>query len=295
MTKPNLFILGAPKCGTTSIASWLGAHPDVFMSPVKEPCHFNTDSRYVITASRRNYERLFAEARPEHKCVGEASAWYLYSANAVENIEEYSAGARYIVMLRNPIDLVVSLHSQQVVSGEENELSFERAWRLQGCRANGTKVSRLCREPQNLVYGEVAKLGAQVERLLATVPESRVKLVLFDDLIQYPSDTYRSVLAFLGLSDDGRRDFSAENPRKQLRSVTLNKLMKSLSDNIRKVTEGGTGVGKLINSLNAVQVARSEISPELRSEIADYFHEDVALLSRILRRNLDHWQIGTAA
>ena len=115
--RPNFFILGAPKCGTTSLATWLGAHPQVYMSPDKEPHYFNADDRHPGVSSLERYEQLFAGAGAEHAAVGEASVWYLYSKVAVANIEEYCQEPRYIVCLRNPVDMAHSLHEQQVVNG----------------------------------------------------------------------------------------------------------------------------------------------------------------------------------
>src|SRR5262245_35065298 len=85
MKKPTFFIIGAPKCGTTSLAAWLADHPDIFMSPTKEPHYFNTDHKRYLN-SLAGYEQLFEDATDRHSAVGEASVWYLYSANAVENI-----------------------------------------------------------------------------------------------------------------------------------------------------------------------------------------------------------------
>jgi hypothetical protein len=88
LRKPTFFIIGAPKCGTTSLAAWLGTHPDAFMSPTKEPDFFNTDDRQGVT-SLSEYEELFREARNNHIAVGEASVWYLSSSHAVHNILDY--------------------------------------------------------------------------------------------------------------------------------------------------------------------------------------------------------------
>jgi len=87
MKKPNFFILGAPKCGTTSLAMWLSEHPNIFMCPIKEPHYFNTDGLQRIKTLEQ-YESLFTDAKPEHVAVGEASTHYLYSKEAVPRILE---------------------------------------------------------------------------------------------------------------------------------------------------------------------------------------------------------------
>ena len=86
MKKPNFFIIGAPKCGTTSLASWVSEHPSVYMSPLKEPDYFHANEKI---GSLKEYEQLFEGAGPEHITVGEASVRYLYSQVAVPNILNY--------------------------------------------------------------------------------------------------------------------------------------------------------------------------------------------------------------
>jgi len=83
---PDFFILGAPKCETTAMAAYLSARPEVFMSQPKEPHHYNTDHRHGEYKDRQRYLELFSGASDEHKIVGEASVWYLYSEVAGKNI-----------------------------------------------------------------------------------------------------------------------------------------------------------------------------------------------------------------
>ena len=79
MRKPDVFIVGAPKCGTTSMYHYLRQHPDVFMPPKKEPHSFasDLDAPYFVRAEQE-YLALFEEGAWA-KRVGEASTWYLYS------------------------------------------------------------------------------------------------------------------------------------------------------------------------------------------------------------------------
>jgi hypothetical protein len=74
---PNFFILGAPKCGTTSLAAWLAAHPAVYMSPLKEPAYFAADLK-VDRPGPQEYRALFSAAGDIHLAVGEASTCYLH-------------------------------------------------------------------------------------------------------------------------------------------------------------------------------------------------------------------------
>ena len=116
MRKPNFFIVGGPKCGTTSLWSWLRTHPDIFMSHLKEPNFFNSDDNLGISGLTE-YEALFRDARVSHTAVGEASVWYLSSPVAVQNILRFEPEARFIVLLRNPIEMAVAMHSQMLIGG----------------------------------------------------------------------------------------------------------------------------------------------------------------------------------
>jgi hypothetical protein len=138
--KPNFFIIGAPKSGTTSLANYLSAHPEVHFSDPKEPKYFHSDfhpeHRYALDEG--GYLGCFDPGEMSRcSAVGEGTVWYLYSEVAVSRILEFNPEARLIAMLRNPVDLAYSLHSQLLYGGHENLESFEEAWRAQEDRAQG--------------------------------------------------------------------------------------------------------------------------------------------------------------
>src|SRR4249920_1791560 len=127
MRRPNLFIVGAPKCGTTSLHQYLSQHPQVFMSRLKEPHYFARDIENRSTWCARSFEeylRHFEDAR-DHVIVGESSTWYLYSHVAAQAIKECIHDVFIIAMIRNPIDAMYSLHGQFLWTGNEDILSFE--------------------------------------------------------------------------------------------------------------------------------------------------------------------------
>jgi hypothetical protein len=71
--KPNFFIVGAPKCGTTALYEYLRGHPSIFMPKYKEPHFFAQDlGTYPLIKTADAYAALFAEAEPRHTAVGEA-------------------------------------------------------------------------------------------------------------------------------------------------------------------------------------------------------------------------------
>lgn len=130
MKRPNLFIIGAPKCGTTSLSRWMGQHPEIYFCPKKEPHYFNTDGMQTVK-TLDEYERLFESATDTHRVVAEGSTHYLYSSVAVPHILKYNPDAKFIVCLRNPVEMAPSLHSERLSWGRETVKSFEKAWDMQ--------------------------------------------------------------------------------------------------------------------------------------------------------------------
>ena len=124
--RPNFFIVGAPKCGTTALHAYLDAHPEIFMSHYKEPRFFGSDLRQRRRPTKSQYFSCFARARNE-KRVGEASVLYLYSKCAAAEIKEFCPEARIIIMLRDPVEMLHSKHSQSIFSGNEVINDFEEA------------------------------------------------------------------------------------------------------------------------------------------------------------------------
>ena len=193
--KPNFFILGAPKCGTTSIADWLREHPQVFMSDPKEPHFFNTDSKHSAVFNLSQYERIFSSANDDQIAIGEASVWYLISDEAVENIINYQPDAKFIVCLRNPIEASVSLHDQKLFSGDENIIEFIDAWNAQEGRRNGKiKLPPTCVDVNHLMYGSSCLFGKLLHKLLEKIDREKLLVIIMDDILENPRMVYEQVL-----------------------------------------------------------------------------------------------------
>jgi hypothetical protein len=287
VSNPNFFILGAPKCGTTSLAGWLREHPQVFMPEWKEPHFFNTDHQPKMSPPKAHYDSLFTPAGEEHIAVGEASVWYLYSTDAVPNIENTYPESRYIVCFRNPVEMAYSLHNQMLVSGEESVRDFEEAWRLSGERLAGRNVPRFSREPSHLAYHKVCSLGAQYERLLSLVGVDRVLPVIMEDVKADARGQYLRVIEFLGLDDDGRSDFPVLNRAKERRSVLLRKLVMTAGDVKRSLgIYSGFGLLNKIDRTNVRDRQRPPLPGEIRQQLQQYFRDDVARLGQLLGRDL---------
>ncbi len=298
--RPNFFILGAPKCGTTALSEYLREHPGAFLSQPKEPHYFCGDFDYYYAPGQRteaHYLRLFEAATDEHLAVGEASVWYLYSTDAARNIAAFDPDARVVVMLRNPIDLVPSLHSQLLYMLDEDEPDPARAWALQEARSRGEHLPPRVRVPEFLQYGDAARLGAQLRRVYDVLPREQVLALVFDDLREDTGAVYRRTLAFLGLPDDGRAHFPRVNENKVHRAEAVARFTQrppaplvSVARGVKRVAGvDRLGVLERVRRGNRQVTRRREIDPELAAELRDHFRDDVGELGELIGRDLSGW------
>lgn len=299
--RPDFFIIGAPRCGTTALSTYLAGHPRVGFSRPKETQFFCTDLPGIrfMTADPNEYlELCFGHCTGKnYLAIGEGSVWNLYSSAAISNILRFNPEARFIIMLRNPIDLCLALYEKRRELLQEDQPTFRQAWRAEEERSQSRP--RHLEGPFGVAgYRDVALLGAQVERAFSLIPPDRRLLILFDDFIADTASVYRQVLDFLGVPDDGRQAFPQINAGQQIEYPRLWHLIWGnlvrfypLVDPLKR---------KLgIPALNAYprlarlfmndRPRRSEIPPVLRAEIRSHFDADIKRLSAVIGRDLSCW------
>ena len=286
---PNFFIIGAPKCGTTALASYLTEHYQIFFSKSKEPHFFSDDIHWQRIANTKKYLSLFEKANATHLAIGEGSVFYLFSKNAVKKIVQFNPDAKFIVMLRNPIELVESLYYENRKSGTEKFDKFSEAWRARLDR----RIHPVNRNPYSFQYEDIAKLGQQLERLYREVDRNKVHTILYDDFAKNPGAIYRSVLSFLGVNDDGRIHFNVVNVKQTYRSMLLNRIITNISDlvgissGLRKPLKK---LSDVVRYFNYSKESNASIQPELKEELITVFRDDILLLEQLLGRDLSDWR-----
>lgn len=304
--KPNFFLAGAPKCGTTSLYDYLVTHPQIFLPTVKEPHYFSTDfptygygwvrgtERWGQRLELSDYIGFFEEASPEQTVLGDCSVMYLYSEVAARNIFKFNPDAKFVLMLRNPVDVVHALHATFLKDCVEDEPDFEKAWRLQEARAAGRNLppKRFCPEPALLQYGAIGRMGEQVERFLNVVPREQVRIYRFEDFIQVPGTVYRDVLSFVELPDDGRSEFPTINSNGVRRFPKLTRFIKRppfplnyVKYGVRACLHAAVGSNqawRISESVSSSKKKRDPLSNDFRAELTGYFKSDQDLLNALL-------------
>jgi hypothetical protein len=297
MLKPDFFIVGAPKSATTSLFSYLKQHPDVFL-PKKELYYFCSDLTFLAPPLPEDiYLSYYTEAKGQ-KAVGEASVYYLVSMHAAASIKKLNPNARIIIMLREPVGMVYSLHSQLLANGDERIENFERALAAEEQRIEAGKVDYHHQGPlEALFYTHIAKYHDQVKRYLDVFGMDKVHIILFDDFIKNPEEEYKKVLKFLGVPEIMPGSFETVNPNK----VTRNKAMlrfiidppmfvKALG---RKILPHHSKRREIVMdalwSMNTKPENRKPIKKETKEKLRDIYSGDIEQLQLLIKRDLSNW------
>jgi hypothetical protein len=295
---PNLFIVGAQKCGTTAVAEYMRSHPEIFVPLQKEPWFWGADlDRNFKKIDRTYYESMY-EGAGAAKYLLDASPLYIKSASFIHEIQAEVDNPKIIVMLRNPIELVYSLFFQLKYNREENAKDFSIALSLQENRKNNPALTREFLFPINAQYIEIGKNCQQVIALIEVFGRKNVHIVLFDDFKEDSSREYKKILKFLELPELEPESYKIVNPHKVSRTKSLNKLatsppkwMGSLSS-IFFSKETRWKIRQYIKNKNTIYTTREKMAVETKNYLAQAFREETESLSTLLDRDLSHWVDG---
>jgi hypothetical protein len=291
---PDFFIVGAPKCGTTALYDYLRQHPQVFMPFHKEPLYFGSDlhHRYGRLTSQE-YAAIFRDARPDQR-IGEASAWYLYSREAANEIRAAAPSAQIIIMLRNPVDVMYAQHSQLLFNEQEAIADFAEALAAEEDRAHGRRLPPGPLRPENRLYRRMARFSEQVERYIGAFGRSCVHVIVHEDLLSDTPRAYRQTLEFLGVDPEFTPVFAPSNENKRSRNRILQRLIydpplvRGLVPRLRRYRWAHALRARLL-AANSVRAPRRQMDPQLRTQLTREFSSEVERLGQLIDRDLSAW------
>ncbi len=288
--KPNFFILGAPKCGTTAMSEYLKDHSDIFFSEPKEPNYFTDFGKkkngYI---SDEDYLDRCFRGSAGYTAVGEGSTRYLRSPESVPAILKFNPEARFIVMVRNPVGMFHSLYYQRVYEMKESAKTPQEAWNSQNQYIKTGKASEGAKsDPEALQYGQICSIGSQLERVYQHVPKERVLVSFFDDFKNNTRKEYKRVLDFLGVEDDGREEFPVRHKRKTANSKFLRNFIKKggilkRKLGIKKSASNMPVIGKIISG-------SEDLPADFKEELLSYFEDEIYKLENLTGRDLSMWR-----
>lgn len=293
--KPNFFIVGAPKCGTTSLFEYLLRHPDVYMPPCKEISYFGSDLLFRNhNIDEDDYLSLFEKCKNE-KAVGEASVWYLYSKKAAEEIKAFNPEAKIIIMIRKPVDMIYSLYHQIRCLGQEPIGDFRQALDAEQQRLKGKNIPFYASAEHLFFYRDAARYFVQIERYYRFFDQSNIHIIVHDDFHRDAPGEYKKVLQFLGVDEAFQPEFKRYNTNKRAR---IRWIAKYIPNPPRLLVQfvcffSSLKVRQKIRSIilerNTVHEQRLPIDPDINRTLILDFKEEVENLSKLLKRDLSSW------
>jgi len=295
---PNFFVVGAPRCASTFMYTYLRQHPDVFMAANKDPRFFCSDldsgsdaDAGFFMRDEQEYLSLFADAHGARR-MGEACVFNLFSTVAAARIKAASPEAKIIIMLRDPVEQMYSYHAVRRRNATE-DLDFEAALAAEADRREGRRLPRLARNVKMYQYRAVASYTDQVARYFDAFGRHNVHVVIFDDFVRDPAASYRATLEFLDVDPDFRPDFEIVNAHAANISPRLATLLRDPATvrRLKRLVPGRLHypIGWLrarLRGLNQQPTLRAPVDLELRDRLRTELGPEVMRLGALLGRDL---------
>lgn len=299
MQIPDFYVIGGSKCGTTALSEYISEHPNVCFARTKEPHYFSDDfpDQKMDDNFDQYWKRNFSYFDPnKHLAIGEGSGTYYLSKVAIENILKANPNAKFIYMVRNPIEVVHSWFYDQKYS-QSDDVEIEVAWGLQAIRAQGKRIPRFCPDPWILQYRMVASLGSRLEALNKVIPKNQLMVVVFDDFVSDTKAVYEDVLKFIGVPSDSRSLFPVINSSKVQRSKLIGMLSASIPRSLYNIVRDFKGLFGLnhahlnfIARMNTKYVKKMPLADEFKELLILDFEREFILLEQQLNRSFESWR-----
>ncbi|MFP8487473.1 sulfotransferase family protein [Gracilimonas sp. Q87] len=286
--KPNLFIVGAPKAGTTSLYNYLEEHPEVFMCDLKETNYFsykeikNQDLFYNEEKVNNidDYLALFKSIKQE-KIIGEASVSYLFYEDVPGRLFDFNSQSKIIIVLRNPIDRGFSHYLMDSRLGLVDH-SYDDI------------VDKNIEDKRGeLYYQQYVELGLyhnQVKRYLDIFGHEQVKIILFEELVDDIAIVVKDLFRFLEVDSNFEPQLSKKyNTFKEPKNKLIDTLYKIKS--IRKSLS--SFLPETMKSLLLSSVFEKGQKPRLqvntKDKLISIYRDDVISLEKLLNKDLKDW------
>ena len=298
--KPNLFIVGQPKSGTTALHQFLGQHPEIYMSSIKEPHFFCADfhlesdraygrQRFFDFRNESAYLQLFSRAK-EVKIAGESSTNYLYSQVAAEKIYNFNPDAKIIIILREPAKFLYSLHSHYVKFTEENEPDFLTALALETDRKQEKSTSPRVISPSYLYYSQRVQYYQQVKRYCDRFSPEQIKVIIFEEFKSKNDRVFQEILDFLAVDNNFIPEYEAINTNKEVKFKTINNLInsplvKSISKNLLSQEFNEFVRDNIVEKYLWHSAPKTKMPEEIKVQLMKQYKSEVVKISELL--NLD--------
>jgi len=280
---PNLFIVGAPKAGTTSLYEYLKNIPGIYMSPIKEPNYFsinmipNNDPVLKPIRNKKKYLGLFENVVDE-KIIGEASPHYLFDSKVPYLIQNVSPHAKIFINLRDPIERLFSHFLMHIRFGILSSTLYEELQRE--LRSKGDNY-------RNRLLLNFSLYSENVQRYFDVFGKNQVKIIIFEEFIRDPKRTMGEILKFLDLSQN-LDDFKGEvyHPFSLARGPAAQFILKSFTGKITNRMVSPSTKKFLKEKFLIKKQSKPIMEQQDREFLTNFYRDDVKKLQTMLGRKL---------
>jgi sulfotransferase family protein len=286
--RPNFFIAGVPKAGTTSLHEYLKQHPQIFMPDYKEPNYFVHGNGLE---KWEDYLSLFKDAGGK-KAVGESSAAYSYCEESPGWIKSVLGDVKIIIILRNPARRAFSLYGWMVREGYEDAPTFAEALEREPVRMHDAVFRAQC--PQfspDYLYFTTGLYFEQVKRYIETFGRERIKIYLFEEFIKQPVTICQDVFRFLEVDDNFTPKMELHNEGRIPKSIALQFRLRQELARRRKFIPHAWRI-KLVKHLmerNVRRGSKPQPDKQLMESLANRYRQNIQQLEMLLGRNFSAW------
>ncbi|QRN83008.1 sulfotransferase [Chloroflexota bacterium] len=299
MTLPNFLIIGAAKSGTSSLYMYLMQHPEIFMSPSKEPHFFSFDDQSKMTTGPGDpiheaitdfdtYQALF-DGVTDEKAIGEASTSYLYRPEAAGRIHTMLPDAKLIAILRNPADRAFSAYMHVVRDKRETSNDFAEALTKEESRkaAGWEPIWH---------FTNVGHYYEQLKRYYSLFPKEQIRVYLYEDLVNDLDNLLAEIYEFLDVDPTFvPGSLMRYNASGNVKSETVQKASKWLFSSpnpirwvSRKVLPRNWRM-KFAAWVRFKNLKRREIPNKVREQLVDAYRDEILQLETMINRDLSSW------
>lgn len=285
---PNFIVIGAPKAGTTAVEQYLHQHPDIYMSPLKNPAFFIWQDRERLFYGRNvvnhlaSYHALFQYHKKE-KAIGEVSPGYLPDHSAPARMKKLLPDIRLIALLRNPVERAFSQFWFNRQIGAERITEFREALLTEQEIMRGKAPGES--QPKYIRGGFYHR---HLMRWFEFYDPSQFKLIVYDDFSLNPSAVMSEIFRFLGVDESFVPDVSRKHNVTQVPKIGwLDKLGRGLSAGQSSMLRKA---GEKLRRKNMSGLP--EIPDSIRLLLEQEYADDIGKLGALLGRDLSHWIKG---
>ncbi len=277
---PNLFIVGAPKTGTTSLHHYLKAHPQIFMSTMKEPNYFSqnfvsTKNPNITIRDTNIYLSLFHKVKDE-KFVGESSVSYLSIPEVSQIISKKIPNARIIISLRDPVERMFSAYLMHQKINNLNPIFYE-------------EIKNEMEHFDENIYPRLLRNGLyydDVKNYLDTFGKKQVKILIFENWIKNPKNVIQEICEFLNVKNS-LKNFEAESYNKYIPTIprgTLGQFILKKGIEHNKITKILPSSAKqfVANNILSKPITKLKMTINERNMLINFYQKDVKKLEKLL-------------